>query len=124
MKKISYYRALIIVPPHGSWIIDQKKTWIIKSLFLRNIAQKPLLLVQGKQALGIISLDPPKEINLEKFRHTKNKHYISETERKKWWPNKRKLYVYRVASVHKFARPKKIDYPPGPQVLIKPENIF
>ena len=69
---MSYYRGLIIVSPHGDYIKNNSKTEIVKSLNLKNISGKPLLLIQNKVALGIIYLDTPVKIDLETFRKEYN----------------------------------------------------
>ena len=54
---MNFYRGLIIVKPHGSWIISGEKTLLIKSIRLKNVPGKRLLLIESKYALGIINLD-------------------------------------------------------------------
>ena len=105
---------------------------LIKSIKLISAINKPLLLIQSKEALGIIKLKKAKPINLVQFVKLKNKHKITEKERKKWWKGKRILYSYEVIIVKNYVslckrspckKSKKIQYPIGPQVFIKPENI-
>lgn len=118
-----YFRAIIIVHPHGTFIINKSKSLIIKSIKLSDIINKPLLLIQNKFALGIIYLNNLSEINLSQFNSLKNKHLISDNERKKWWPNKKTFYTYHIYKIHKFSYPIPISYPIGPQVLILPHNV-
>lgn len=121
---MSFYRGLIIVEPHGSYIAKGTKKVIIKSINFKNIANKPLLLIQNKEALGIIYLDEPKKINLKEFDELYNKHKITEQERLKWWKGKKVLYMYKIIHKKIFKRPYKIDYKQGPQVMVKPENTW
>lgn len=120
---MSFYRGLIIVAPHGSWIADGTKSMIIKSVPLRKIANRPLLLIESKKALGIVWLSGPRPISVLKFRQLRSKHRITDPERKKWWKY-RQLYVYDVLRKKIYRKPRKINYPQGPQILVKPENIF
>lgn len=118
-----FYRGLIIVYPHANYIIDGSKSIIIKSLYLPSIVDKQLLLIQNKKAIGLLKLRSPKEIDIKTFSKLYNKHRITEEERKKWWKNKRKLYLYKIYDLKVFKKPIIITYPQGPQVLVKPENI-
>ena len=120
---VKFYRGIIIVKPHGSLIMNGKKKLIIKSIKLTSAINKPLLLIQNKEALGIIKLKKAKPINLVQFSKLKNKHKITDEERKKWWKGKRTLYSYDIIIVKKYKKIKKIQYPTGPQVFVKPENI-
>jgi len=63
-----YTDGLIIVPPHGKLMVEGDKTAIVKSIKLEKHIGKPLLLISGKKANGIIVLKEPKEINLTEFR--------------------------------------------------------
>ena len=90
---------------------------------MTSAINNPLLLIQNKEALGIIKLKKAKPINLVQFSKLKNKHKITDEERKKWWKGKRTLYSYDIIIVKKYKKIKKIQYPTGPQVFVKPENI-
>jgi len=122
IKREDIYRGLIIVYPHGTYIAYGNKDIIVKSLKL-SILNKPLLLIENKQALGIIYLNKIKEINITQFDKDKNRHLITNEERKKWWPKKNMLYEYFIGKKIIFYYPIPITYPQGPQVLIKPKNI-
>lgn len=118
-----YHRGLIIVYPHGTYIKEGSKKLIIKSIKLKNIAGKPLLLIEQKVALGILYLGEPQEITLAEFRKLRDQHLITKKERIKWWKGKRKLYSYKIIKKKIYKRPYKIEYGQGPQVLVKPENV-
>lgn len=117
------YRGIIIVYPHGGYIANHTKTLIIKSKSFVNELDKPLLLIQDREALGIITLTSIKPINLSQFNHLKSKHKITDEERLRWWPNKKILYQYKFTINKIFKKPIQIDYKNGPQVFIKPNNI-
>ncbi len=119
-----YYRGLILVHPHGTYIKEGKKKTIIKSVNLSDISHKPLLLIENKIGLGIIYLDDPIEITIKEFKNKYNKHRITEKERIEWWKNKRKLYEYKITKKNIFKRPIKLNYKMGPQIVVKPENIW
>lgn len=116
-------RGVIIVHPHGSMIASGEKKLVIKSKKFESIVGKPLLLIQSKEALGIIKLVGLKEIDLKQFRALRSLHRITEEERKKWWPGKTVFYQYTVRRVNIFTAPVRVEYPTGPQVFIEPKNI-
>ncbi len=89
---MDFYRGLILVSPHGTYVKEGSKTLIIKSVKLKDIDNKPLLLIENKKGLGILYLDKPKEITIDEFRKKYKKHRIKEKERLEWWKGKRKLY--------------------------------
>lgn len=121
---MSYYRGLIIVEPHGTYIKEGTKTIIIKSLNLSNISNKPLLLIEAKRALGIIYVSDPEPITIKEFRGKRSKHQITKEERIRWWSGKKILYEYRILKSRMYRQPIRINYKTGPQVLVKPENIW
>jgi hypothetical protein len=120
---MNYYRGLIIVSPHGSYIISKKKTLIVKSRKYNSLLNKKLLLIENKIALGYIKLSNMKEINITQFNTLKQKHKITDEERSKWWPGKKILYSYDVTILQIFKNSIKVDYLTGPQVSIMPNNI-
>jgi uncharacterized protein YecE (DUF72 family) len=119
---MNYYRAIIIVYSHGNYIINKKKTMIVKSIYLHDISYKPLLLVQNKYALGIIELGDVIEINKRDFNKYFKYHLVTREECKLWWPNKNTFYLYPITHVRQFI-PFQVTYSQGPQVLITPGNI-
>lgn len=118
-----YDRAIIIVEPHGTKIMNRTKKMIVKSKKFSSMIGKKLLLIENKLALGYIELDLIGQMNLREFKKMYKFHLISEEERIRWWRNKKVFYAYSVKILKKFRNPKKIEYPIGPQVFIKPENI-
>lgn len=118
------YRGLILVKPHGTYIKRGIKKTIIKSVNFPDIADKPLLLIEGKMALGILYLDYPKSINLDQFKRRKDQHQITEKERLDWWKGKSVLYEYKISKKQMFDEPIRINYTSGPQIVVKPENIW
>jgi hypothetical protein len=118
-----FYRGLIMVKPHGDLIANGAKTLIVKAKRFHSAIGKPLLLIQDKQALGILYLEPFRPISLMQFKRLFTQHQVTERERLKWWPTKETLYAYPIATFHAFARPRNIEYRTGPQVFVKPSSI-
>jgi uncharacterized protein YecE (DUF72 family) len=118
----NFYRALIIVRPYGKLIHQGIKRMIVKSRKLNILGQK-LLLVEDKVALGFLTLDRIEFIDLHQFKLEYKKHRITPEDRQKWWPNRRHFYGYRIANYQPLDPPVLVNYPPGPQILVKPQNI-
>jgi uncharacterized protein YecE (DUF72 family) len=118
------YRGLILVAPHGTYIKRGIKRTIIKSVNFPDISHKPLLLIEGKLALGILYLGDPKAISLEQFKNRGSQHQITEKERLEWWKGKSTLYEYKITRKQMFDKPVRINYKQGPQIVVKPENIW
>jgi hypothetical protein len=96
----------------------------IRAKYLPSILNKNLLVIQGKYALGIIKFTKIFPIKTSEFKRLYRYHHVSDAERRAWWPHKiDQFYAYKGESVEIFKTPKKIQYPNGPRILIKPENI-
>lgn len=117
------YRGLIIVKPYGDMIRKCEKNMIVKSKKIDDIADKTLLLLEGKQAYGFIKLDFPKKINIDEFEKLYRYHLITQVDRKKWWNRHKILYAYNITDALFFNKPLLINYPIGPQITVKPSNI-
>lgn len=111
-------QGIYLVPPHGRWIWEGKKTLIVKAKAFRGMIGKPLILVSGKEAYGIIKLKVPKRITLEEFGKLECEHRISDEERTKWWPRVRALYAYQF-NLEKYKIPKDVEVPEGIQTFIR-----
>lgn len=125
MNNCSNILGIIIVEPHGTYIVDGSKKLIIKSKNFSRIIDRPLLLIQRKRALGIIYIDDIKEIDLQEFNQKRDLHLITDQERVKWWPNKKVFYEYHISKKRQiFIAPIPIEYSTGPQVFVKIENVI
>lgn len=118
----NFSRGFVVVAPHGSWIAEGSKPYLVKSRRYR-MDNEPLLLIQKKMALAVVRLGPPDEITLKQFKARRGKHRVSEEERKRWWPRKRRFYYYPVVSVRRLRSPIPVDYPRGPQVFVLRKNV-
>lgn len=115
-------RGFVVVAPHGEWIADGSKTHLVKSKRYK-MAGEPLLVIQRKKALAVIVPGEPEEISLAEFKRRRGHHLVSEKERKSWWRNKSKFYYYPIQSVRRLRTPVPVEYPQGPQVFVRPENV-
>jgi hypothetical protein len=118
----SFDRALILVYPHGDYIASGAKTSLVKSRRY-HMEGETLLVVQDKQALGTLRLAAPRVIGLEDFRLQRERHRVSEEERRRWWPRKTAFYSYAVEEFRPLRRPVAVAYPRGPQVFVRPATL-
>lgn len=114
-------QGIYLVEPHGKWIWEKKKLLIIKAKRFPNMVLKPLILVSGGLAYGVIKLKPPTEIDLDEFFNLAMGHLITETERQKWWPGKKLLYAYGFDVITRYEKPRPVTVPQGVQTFI--ENV-
>ncbi len=110
--------GIIVVQPFADKLLDGSKTVLVKSRPFK-ISGKDYLLLTRNKALGIIKLSAPRQINLKEFRELKERHKIDEKTRKKFWPDKKKFWAYRVLKIRVFAAPIPIDAVKGPQVVVR-----
>ena len=111
-------QGIYLVPPHGRWIWEGKKTLIVKAKAFRGMIGKPLILVSEKEAYGIIKLKVPKRITLEEFGKLECEHRILDEERAEWWPRVNTLYAYQF-SLKKYKVPKDVKVPEGIQTFMR-----
>ena len=115
-------RALVVVSPHGDFIAGGVKTALVKSRRY-HMEDEALLVVQNKRALGTLRLAAPRVISLSAFRRSRSRHLVSEEERRRWWPRKTTFFLYDIVEFHPFLTPIAIEYPRGPQVFVRKENV-
>lgn len=118
-----FYRGLIIVGPHGTFIRNRIKNMIVKSKNISSIVGQDLLLIENKLGLGVIRLGEPVKINIPQFKKWYKYHQISETDRKKWWGKYRILYAYPIVKSQFFRHPLMLNYTTGPQITVTPDRI-
>lgn len=117
--------ALYLVPSHGKMLWEGTKHAIVKSLNLHEHIEEPLHLIEDSICYGILKILPGREISLDEFRDLEPEHRITEEERKKWWPDKTKLYFYDVDWLTKFPEPLPVEIKvQGAQVFINRENYI
>lgn len=121
---MNFSRGLIIVEPYGSYIRDRTKSVIVKSKKISSIVDQNLLLIENKIGLGIIQLAEPTKISLSKFGKSRAEHLITEVDRDKWWAKYTELWSYTITKQRNFKIGLLLNYPPGPQITVKPENII
>lgn len=117
-------KGLIITYPYATYIIDYKKTIIVKSRKFSNISNQKMLLIETKIGLSTIELEDPYEIDLKEFKKLYKYHLITEKDRITWWPEYKKLYVYKISYIKLFNKPILLDYKTGPQVVVNMHNII
>jgi len=111
--------ALYLVPPHGEMIAKRTKTLIVKSIKFEENIGIPVYVFSDKYCWAKIVLAEPFEIDLNDFARLRNRHRITDSERKNWWPGKRRLWAYNFQFIEAYDPPIRVDFKPGPQVWIR-----
>jgi phosphoribosyl 1,2-cyclic phosphate phosphodiesterase len=111
--------GIYLARPHGHLIYEGKKSLIVKSKFFKSEIGKILYLIEDSLCYGVIKLKIPDKIGLKEFDELREKHQITEEERKKWWPNKEILYSYGFDVIRMFDTPRKVEVPQGIQTFVK-----
>ena len=109
--------GLYLVEPHPHWMWTGEKKAIVKSIKLEAHIDEPVYLL-GEYVYGVIKLKAPEEIDLKQFEKLRDLHCISDAERKKWWPDAEKLYLYRYEWVEKYDPPRQYEFQPGTQIFV------
>lgn len=110
--------GIIIVPPFSGKVVSGKKPVLIKGQPLK-ISGRDFLLLTRKEALGIIRLSKPQEVGVAEFRRLKDQHLIDETARKKYWPERKRFWAYKVVSMKVFSKPIPIEPLKGRYVVVR-----
>jgi len=116
--------GLPLVAPHATWIMQGKKTMIVKARHLGVYVDRPLYLIEiiGDEeglALGVIRLKPPHPILWKEFLALYPRHLISPEEAERWWGRRYQLYAYDFEILERFDEPKKVRVERGVQTYIK-----
>ena len=119
LKKAITSEGIYLVSPHGRLIFEGKKKIIIKSKLFNIISDRPYVLCEDSIAYGNIFLSTGEKINLIDFNKLKNKHWISDEERKKWWKDKTVFYSYNIIKFVPYKALRKIVLPQGIQTFIQ-----
>jgi len=112
------FQGIYLVKPHAEMIWSGDKKLIVKSKNYKNMIDKPLYYLDNEFVYGILKLKKPKLIDLNQFKQLSEKHKITESERKKWWGDKQKLYAYEFDILDNFPNPKPTKVEPGTQIFV------
>jgi DNA adenine methylase len=109
--------GIYLVPPHGQMLYDGRKTAVVKLIYFKDLPKQFHYLCSGKMCFGAIRFKEAIEIDLEEFEQLRDKHRISDEERKRWWPAATHFYLYEVRDYFRFL--SKVRVPQGIQTIIK-----
>jgi len=115
-------KALMVVKPHGEMVLDGTKTLIVQEDRLSDLIGKSVLLVEGDAAIGEVELKAPREITVKEFDGLRDQHQISDNERRRWWPDARKLNAHEFV-FKAFDKPRRVARERGPR-MVTGEVIF
>jgi DNA replication protein DnaD len=104
---------------HAKMIWQGNKDLIIKPKFYKFSTGKPFYLIGGNECYGIIKITKADPINIKEFNELRDRHRISEEERKKWWPGKQILYKYEFNIEKKFDEPRLVKIPADAQTFLR-----
>ena len=110
--------GICLEPNHAKMIWQGNKDVIIKDKSYRFATNKPFYLIGGNECYGVLVLTKATQINLTDFETFKNRHRITDDERKGWWPNKQVLYRYDFVLVEKFESPRLVKVKDGEQTFL------
>jgi len=110
--------GIVLTPSFAAKVARGEKTIVIKTRPFK-IGGRPLFLIAGDKALGILTLSTPRKITLKEFAALETEHGISAAQRKKFWAGKREFFAYKVVKVSLFAKPLEIEQPAGQQMLVR-----
>ena len=100
-------QGLIFVKPHGELIVEG-----IKKIFVIDMpigeTPGPLLVVQGDLAMGEVKLGKPYDINLDQFNSLRDRHQVSENERRRWWPRANTFKAYDIELTKVYKKPIRV----------------
>ena len=122
--KLEHRDGLYLTAPHGLYIWDGRKKAIIKAKEFASHIDKFSYLLSGKLCYGVIKLGELKKISLGEFKKLETEHHISETERKKWWPNAKELFYYPVALIDKWKPARRWKVQKSPQTIVKDVELI
>ena len=106
VKKFRY-----LVKPHGTMIWEGKKTATVHAR--RFIQGAFFSIVEGDKEFGFARFEAGRKIDLKEFAKLRNKHQVSDDERKDWWPEARVLYFYKLRTWVPFDKPRTVKVPRG-----------
>jgi len=110
-------QGIYLVEPHGQMIYNGTKRAIVKSVKFSDLG--PFFLLSSNRAFGVIKLDEPMEIDLEKFLALRDRHKITDEERRLWWDDKERLFFYPIRWFVPFNEPRLYKLPKGIQTFVK-----
>jgi len=112
-------RALVVAPPCGGLIAEGKKAALVQARRY-YMEEEVLLVVQGKRAIGTLVLKPPRAMTLADFWRCRQRHLVTEDERRRRWPGKTAFYLYEVAEFRPMSAPVAVEHPRGSRPFLAP----
>ena len=88
-------RGLYMTEPHGRLIADGKKSAVLQGRRI-GLESGPVVVVSGHYAYGEALFDAPAILEFDEVDHLFSWHRVTAAERKRWWPKKRVLFVYKL----------------------------
>ena len=102
--------GIYLAKGHAQLIHSGEKLLIVKAKLYKN-KDKILYFLERGLCYGIIKLKAPDNITIQEFEELRERHQITDIDRRKWWPRKEVLYSYRFDLVKLFGTPKPVSTP-------------
>jgi hypothetical protein len=99
--------GLSLTPAQAKYLWYGNKKLIVQDKDYQDKVHKKLYLLGGDLCYGFIVLGAPRKISLSHFEELKDKHKITDNERKRWWGDKKVLFAYSF-NFERLSEPKKI----------------
>ena len=109
--------GMMLAYPHGLLTYGGEKSLIVKSKLFKNNVGRIFYILEDSLCYGLLKLKYPMKINLKEFEELRERHQITDDERKKWWPGKEILYAYDFDVVKLYDNPKRISMVQGAETF-------
>ncbi len=76
---------------------------------LKKYIGKEMYLTSDKEVFGIIKLRDPREIDINDFINLRYAHQLSDDQRKEYYPDEEKLFVYEFDVIENFEKPLAVE---------------
>jgi len=110
--------GICLEPNHAKMIWQGNKDVIVREKSYRFATNKPFYLIGSNECYGVIVITKTSQLTLNDFETLKNRHRITDEERKEWWPNKQMLYRYDFELVEKFDPIRLVKVKDGEQTFL------
>jgi len=111
--------GIYLTDEHAKMIWNGNKSLIVKAKYYPDAVDKEYYLIGSNRSYGIIRINKVYKIGLDDFNKLRLQHRISESDRKKFFGNKKSLYAYEFSVVQRFVLPKTVRVPMGTEVFIR-----
>jgi len=116
-----HHTGLYLKHPHSRLIYDGKKSLIVQPAIVPIEGSHILVSKENGTGLayGLVTIGEPDTIDRKGFDSQFNLHRVTTKERKKWWSESKKFYLYPITSFTPYAQPLSVEVPAGVQMVMQ-----